>query len=262
MDPYIVGAIRDNLFSKLPLRDIRALRSTSSQFVNTNPGLVITLEVNIDGIHNDIEDAVYDADLQSGDYTKKINKSNIADTLIYNFDLLKYAIIPKYDLLTYIRRHRVADTNTVIRIRDSGPLSAPIDIMEDSVSDTVELAFPVWKLKSTIDGPDETIYIYQLYNTKKLKDRYKLSKQQFAKIYSDIIYSRLLRQVNDKHLLLVSRQEDDEAEYAYYRYNDGVIQLEGNLFEDSDPEDFQRYIMDDMNSYDIYDASPFYIGGY
>lgn len=168
MDPYVVGAIKDNLFSKLPLRDIRALRSTSSQYADT----VIMLEVNIDAINNYSEGSIYDADLETGDYTKKINKANISDTL----DLLKYVIKPKYDLLTYIRRHRVADTNTFIRLRETGRLSAEINIMENTISDSVDLPFPVWKYKSSIDGPHETIYIYYLYNKEKLKAKYNFPK--------------------------------------------------------------------------------------
>lgn len=45
MDPLVAGTFQDSVLTKLPLRDIRALKSTSSQYANMPVNLVITLEI-------------------------------------------------------------------------------------------------------------------------------------------------------------------------------------------------------------------------
>lgn len=60
-----------------------------------------------------------------------------------------------------------------------------------------------------------------------------------------------MKQVNDKSLLLVSINNDDD-----YSYNNGIIEVQGDL--SSDPEDFQRHIIKHIDDYHIYDANEFY----
>lgn len=259
MDPLVAGTFQDSVLTKLPLRDIRALKSTSSQYANMPVNLVITLEIDDIGDDEDISTTVFNAELESGDLTKIITKYNIEYILRDNFDLTKYVIKPKYDLLEYISRHRVyIDENfeTVININSDGPLSTSLEIKEDTVSDSIELPFPVWRHYRTVYRADDIIYIYKLYNIKKLKERYKINKQQFASLYSDIVYKMIMNEPVYKSFLFVSKKHDNVYLHYFYRDNQ-IYSVNEGIDILVNPEELHNYIIKNIDKYNIYDFDEF-----
>lgn len=90
MDPLVDGTFRDAIFRKLPLKDILALKSTSSRYYNIPVNLDITSE------SQDIND-IYSpriANLEYGDHTKIISKSSILNVLESKLSLIKFVIKP------------------------------------------------------------------------------------------------------------------------------------------------------------------------
>lgn len=98
----------------------------------------------------------------------------------------------------------VSRRNNIMYINiNRSPILFSLRILNDRASESIELPFPVWKYEYSTQSEYETIYVYKLYNIEKLKARYKITKEKFAALYSNMLYKMIVGEDVEKYFFLL-----------------------------------------------------------
>lgn len=258
MNPLPPGVFSDVLLPGLTLEDIRNMRSVNRQYRNLNiNGVAITL-IGTRGDEATAEAEV--AELETGDYTKTI-PAFFFYYLITNRVTTKTAIIPKYDLLEYIKNNRIKAPEGFEVDELDGKYIA-VDSIEFPVYITditpivpaehiISMPTPIWRLVETQETDQEIIRRYKIdFDVSK----YQIDKETFADIYADLVRKRILGQPYE---WLFGFEDHRNGSFSLYDFTQNGGEIEGPL-KIPDIKGFNEYIVDNINHLTIYDFNDFY----